>query len=329
MNESNHERINDYLRTLEKALGGPREQSREIVGEVRADLNAHIESHLGDGHSDDEAVEHALEEMGNAYELANLVRREIPPFGGRLLTLIRYVAASGVMLWMLLMLWYLRAGTYGASGLTATGLVLLLHLPIILLLWPRIVWRMNWLFGLIPAGLGLGFAIFLAFGSTTSTQTIYIPQTDEEVAAMNQQIEAQAPALSDSELPSFSAVLVLIAEGFVVLILLIAMQQRSQRRMIILCSLIAVVLVEVPYQIEEAIFRQDRKRAVDYLDAAFKKSGTYPSAEVFVASGPRLRSKAPWLVVENENFYFYWSRPLSPGFSICSSSKDGRIWVQD
>ncbi len=299
------------------------------MGEVHADLNAHIELHQGDGHSEDDAVEHALGEMGNAYELANLVRREIPPFGGRILTSIRYLAASGVLLWMLLMLWYFRAGTYGASGLTATGIILLIHLPIILLLWPRIVWRMNWLFGLIPAGLAFGIAIFLASGGTTHTETIYIPQTEEEVAAMNQQLEAQEPALSDSAFPSFSAILIIITGGFVVVILLIAMQQRSQRRMILLCSLIAVVLVEVPYQIEEAIFRQDRKRAVDYLDAAFKKSGTYPSTEVFVASGPRLRSKAPWLVVENENFYFYWSRPLSPGFSICSSSKDGRIWVQD
>jgi hypothetical protein len=139
MNDTSQDRINDFLRTLVKALGDAGGQSQEIVEEVRADLNAHVERYLTEGHSESVAVEHALGEMGNPYELAHHVRREIPPFGGEVLTSVRYVAAIGVTLWSLFLLWYFRAGSYGFSGFTVIVGVLLLHLPLILLLWPRIV----------------------------------------------------------------------------------------------------------------------------------------------------------------------------------------------
>ena len=186
MTDANHERVNDFLRSLEKALGGPGRRSEGILGEVRADLEAHVKRYQAEGQSEDEAVEHALDEMGNPYELAHHVRQEIPPFEGEVLTTIRYVAACGVNLWTLLMLWHFRAGSYGHSGPLVSGAVMLLHLPVILLIWPRIVWRKNWLFGLIPAGLALLLFIFMNSAGVKNEElmSVRIRETEEEVAAL-------------------------------------------------------------------------------------------------------------------------------------------------
>lgn len=67
MNESNRERVNDFLRDLEEALGRSGRQSEEIAEEVRADLEAHMERLQGEGRSESEAVELALRDLGNPY----------------------------------------------------------------------------------------------------------------------------------------------------------------------------------------------------------------------------------------------------------------------
>ena len=153
MTDVNREKVERYLQSLEEALGRSNAQSVGILGEVRGDLESHVERFEAEGLPEDEAVERALEEMGNPFELAHHMLREVPPFGGMAVSVIRYLIASGVILWTLLMLWMFRSGTYGFNPILS--IVVLLYLPAILLLWPRVVWRRNWLFGLIPAGVAL------------------------------------------------------------------------------------------------------------------------------------------------------------------------------
>ena len=136
MNESNLERIDEFLGAVETALGRAGRQSKEILAEVRGDLHAHVNRLRSDGFTEDEAVGRALDQMGNPYELAHHVRWEVPPFGGELLTYVRYIAACCIGFWLIMLLWYFRAGTYGASGSLVVVGVLLLHLPVIVLLWP-------------------------------------------------------------------------------------------------------------------------------------------------------------------------------------------------
>lgn len=327
MNERNQERINDFLFTLERALGHPGEQSGGLLEEVRADFDEHVKHFQAAGHSEDEAVEQALAEMGNPYELAHHVRHEVPPFGGKVVTGIRYVAAFGVLVWTLLLMWLFRGGTYGVSGLAVLAGVLLFHLPVILLLWPRIVWRRNWLFGLIPAGLAFLAAIVLAAGGRESSEQILMPRTEEEAADFRQQLEAQEAAASGNL--QVSGILVFSTAGILTIVLLIAIQQSSQRRTVLLVTGLTIALFEIPFQLEELVFRQDREKVRAYFKAELEESGAYPTEENFKTHGPRIRGEHARVSIAQQDFSLFWNRPLRPGHAILYSSEDNRVRIQD
>lgn len=325
MNDSKYTGIEDYLTALESALGRPNGQSRDIVDEVRADLSTQVEHLQADGLSHPEAVQQALGEMGNPYELAHQVKQQIPPFGGTAITAIRYVAAGGLILWLGVLLWLMRGWSYGISGLTVTLAILFMHLPVILLLWPRIVWRRNWLFGLIPAGIGLAVVLLLNLGGVESSQEIVFPQSEEEIAALNRQLEQQAAAGDDTSAP----ILILATAGIVTFILLMAIQRKVQRRVVLIALVLGASLIEVPFQIEEMVFRQDVESIHRYLEANRGADGSYPGEEEFRAAGPELRTSSPGLRMSDQSFSLFWTRPLSSGFSIRYSSEDGHISIQD
>lgn len=321
--------IEEYVAALETALGRPNAQSRDIVDEVRADLNVRVEQLQSDGLPHPDAVQQALGDLGNPYELAHGMKQEIPPFSGDLIRGIRYAAAGGLTLWLVVLLWLLRGWSYGVSGLTVTLAILFMHLPVILLLWPRIVWRRNWLFGLIPAGIAFAVALVLNLGGVESSQEIsgVLPQTEEEVAALNRQLEQQAAAGMDSPRPF--PIAILSTAGIVTFILLMAVQRKVQRRVVVLAALLLVALVEIPFQVEEMLFRRDVEKIHTYLEAGRSPDGAYPAADEFDAHGPELTSRNPGLSVTGQQFSLFWTRPLSSGFAIRYSSDDGRISIQD
>ena len=91
--------------------------------------------------------------------------------------------------------------------------------------------------------------------------------------------------------------------------------------------LLAVVCVEVPYQVEELLFRPDRNRVRDYVEASLGENGAYPTEEVFKANGPKLISRDANIVFNEgqEGYTIFWSRPLCSGYSINCSSEDDHI----
>jgi len=237
MNESNLQRIDEFLGKFEVALGRPSRQSKEILAEVCADLHAHVKRHLTEGCSEDEAVGRAIDQMGNPYELAHHIRWEVPRSSSDLLTAVRYMAACSLALWLVTLLWYLRAGSYGGFGSLIVVGISLLHLPVILLLWPHVVWRKNRLFGLVPAGLAFVLGMWLAVGGVQSNQTLETPHASQNIDALQneegelspqQLIEALEAPLADAGLTSVSTVLIFSAAAFATVVLLIAMQQRAQ-----------------------------------------------------------------------------------------------------
>ena len=119
--------------------------------------------------------------------------------------------------------------------------------------------------------------------------------------------------------------------GVVAIILLVAMQQRYQRRVVVLAMLLAVVCVEVPYQVEELLFRHDRNRVRDYVELSLCENGAYPTEEVFKANGPKLISRNANIDFNEgqEGYTIFWSRPLCSGYSINCSSEDDQVWIQD
>jgi hypothetical protein len=321
MNESNLQRIDEFLGKFEMALGRSSRQSKEILAEVCADLHAHVKRHRADGCTEDEAVGRALDQLGNPYELAHHVRWEVPPFVGDLLTTVRYIAACSLALWLVMLLWFFRAGSYGGFGSLVVVGTLLLHLPVILLLWPQVVWRINLLFGLVPAGLAFVMGIWLAVGGVQSNQTLETLHASQNIDALQneegelspqQLIEALEAPLADAGLTSVSTVLIFSAAAFATVVLLIAM--------------LLFAVVEVPFQVEEAFFRRDRELARAHMDT---RQETKPTTEDVTAIRQKLINSSARFQHSGEHFSLFWNRPLCSGFSIQFSSQDGRVSVQD
>lgn len=326
MNDNSQDRINDFLSEFRQALGQPGGRREDTIAEVRADLEAHIEHHRSAGKSQTDAVDLALTQMGDPLELARQVRREASPFDGPVLTGTRFAAAGALILWLLAMLWFIRAGTYGLDGFTATLGITLLHLPLILLVWPRIVWRKNWLFGLIPAGIAFGIALFLAVGGTESRVefSIPIPTAGEEAVDQAQMDAIQNAVGVEEPLPSPAAKALFAVAGGITVFLLVAMQRRTQRRTALVAMVFGMALVEVPFQIEELLFRREIQKARDQVQAS------EPSPGVTVPLQPGDKPRRGDLKILDGRFILTWSqRPLSPSNAIIFDSVDDRIRVQD
>lgn len=327
MREASHEKVEGFLQDLEQALGRSAGQARRVVDEVRADLEAHVERLRHDGVEEDEAVRRALDDLGNPYELAHRMRREIPPFGGPVLTTLRTLAAAGVVLWMLLLLWTFRAWEYGFRP-SATGLVVGFHLPVALLLWPRIVWRRNWMFASGIAALAAVVAIGLALGGVRSTSV------NETLLVMNEGGGLAAPspvevAVAEEEPSRWPWYLVGAGLSGLTLLLLASMQRRVQQRIAILALVASVAAVEVPFQVEELIFRGEVERFRSYLETAAARTGSLPTSEQIAEEGPRSSSPHAWVRGTVEDWSLFWARPLSPGASLIYSSADGAVVAQD
>ena len=320
MNSANQETLDNYLEDLKRALSRQSAQSEGIVAEVRADLESHVERLQSEGSTEEEAVAGAIDEIGNPYEIAHQILEEIPPFGGDVISGIRYVAACGVILWVVFLLWTLRAGVYGFSP-KLYAIIMLLHLPAVLLLWPRIVWRKNWLFGLIPAAIALMVVLSGAFGGVESSQSSTIPMdAGGEILAA----EPSDTGISGIQLALISTLL--LAIGFA---LLMAIQRRSQRRFALVALMLVLGGIEAVFQVEEWIFRKDRERLVNYLETAFRADGAYPANEVVESQLLGLKCDHLRLSSQGEEFHIFWSRPLSSGHSIVYSSGKGGIRIQD
>ena len=157
MSRVGRERVEAFLRELEEAVGGAQDQRDEISDEVRADLDEHMSRFEEEGCSEDEAVERALSEMGNPYELGYRMRSEVPPFSSGPVRVVRYLICGVIIAWVLLLTWGLRGMGYGPSPV----LYLLfwgMPLPVIALLWPKIVWKRNWMYS-ISLGTAAAIAI--------------------------------------------------------------------------------------------------------------------------------------------------------------------------
>ena len=325
MNNTNREKIDEYLASLEEALGRPGAQSAGILDEVRGDLETHVDRSVEKGLSEDEGVALAISEMGNPYELAHQMLREIPPFGGGVTTVVRYAAASAVILWTLALLWLMRPGVYGVHPILYV-IVVMLHLPAILLIWPRIVWRKNYLFGLIPAGIALVVAMAFSFSGTRDTSIeIPLPPAGETLPA------AQLPAipLPEHQPEETRGIWVAVVLVLIGVILLMAMQRRSQRRAVIVAMLVGIGSIEAAFQGEEWIFRQDQENVRQFLEASFRENGSYPTEEAVRDAGPEVRSDHLMLRPNGDAFTMFWRRPLSRGHAIVYSSGDGKIRIQD
>lgn len=313
-------RTEEFFNRLEVALGRSSPQNREVVAEVRADFQAQVEALRGSGMGEEEAVGQVISQMGEPEVLAAEMKAVLPPLSSGPAAVIRYVLAGGLILWTLLLMWTFRAWDYGLSG--GLFLALGLHVPVILVLWPKIIWRRNWLFGVVPAAVLVLGAIVLNMAGTEHTGVIaledgvLVPPPEAEVIDAGDELRWQ--------------VLVLVGALALAVGLLFGMIQQSRQRLVVLVAvLLPVLVVEGAFQWEEGVFRQQRdrlERLVAEQGPSMPKRG--PIKQLGLGGSHRARGTYE-LSEDGKEFTMWWGRPLSSGCSICYGSEDGRIWVND
>jgi hypothetical protein len=316
-------RTEEFFDRLEAALGRPSPQNRDVVAEVRADFHAQVDALQEGGMAEDEAVEQVLAEFGEPEALAAGMKRVLPPLSSGPLAVIRYVLAGGAILWTLALMWTFRAWDYGLSP--GLFFALLFHLPVILVLWPKLIWRKNWLFGVVPAAVLVGAAIVLNVAGTS--------QTSMEIVVAEDGSLAPSPDVELAEVDDgvrWQLMVLIGALGVAVVILFGMMQQRRQRLVVLVAVLVPLLIVEGAFQWEESVFRAHVERVKRLMADPERKlpaRGTF--REMGITASDRDGGGHVRLSEDGRDFGMFWSRPLSPSASLHYSSQDGRYSAND
>ena len=112
-----------------------------------------------------------------------------------------------------------------------------------------------------------------------------------------------------------------------VVVLFGLMQQRRQRVVALVATLVPLLTVEGIFQWEERVFRQQRDHMAGLVKEAKAPLPERGKLKEVGVAGAKRGSYS--LSEDGTNFTLFWPRPLSSGFSIAYSSEDGRIWVND
>lgn len=327
MKQENSERVDEFLRQLEDALPKNRGRRDEVREEVEGDLLALIEKELESGSSEEDSVNRALDEMGNPFELAYRISEVAAPTQPPVLSVLRYILAGGILLWTLYVAWGVRAWGYGFEGSAFLAGVLLFHFPMVLVIWPGVVWRPNWLFGLIPVGIVIAVAMGASLLGTQTTQTY----TLEPVGDQGSEAVAMIPSSQgDGQMPLWARWLLLVGLFGVFSVLVLAVQQARQRRHVLLVAGLFFFVLETSFQIEEGIFRSDWKRIQGFAASFEDEVGRVLTKEELDSKGPRLGNESfHFYARETGGYSLYWNRPLSSGFALIADSESDTVRVQD
>lgn len=316
--------IEKYLSDLGAALKVSDWQKEKILAEVRSDIESMVEKFELDGKGD-RSVSLALDEFGNPYEMAHHMKKEVPPHDGMGLSVVRYILAGIAMLWTIIFLWNIRPWNYGFSW--GSPLIGLMHIPFVLLLWPRIIWRKNWLYGVIPPVIALIAFWLIAFSGQKSETTVGAFETNAagELIVVEPVIEIQnGGAISSNEQMIFTLILLSILVA-----LILAMQQSKQRWIVSVSVVLLFGIIEIAYYAEEMRFKEDLENVKIYVASQVEQNGQYPGELDLADTVPNLNNKSALYRSTESGYTLFWPRPLSRGNSIYYSSESDTIDVQD
>ena len=328
MNDTNQNRIDRFMRAFGQALGHPATSREEIIAEIRADLASHIERLEASGSSREEALDLALAELGDPQELARTLGPAATPMQGTAINTIRYIAAGGMLLCALGMMLGFRGLTYGWAGLGPVLIIGLFIMPLILLVWPGIIWRKNWLFGLIPVGIAVLIVLFSQFvGSETVEIDLSSTLNTEGMATTGTMpVQPSGAAGEEAPLPPESIALIAVLFG-ANLFLILAMQRRKQQRIILLALLVGISVVEIPFQIEELVFRRKIQQARARYEAQARNAPDDNADQPTVPGQPLSpsNSRDGFVVEMNRAFSFTGGS----GYTLVYHSEGNRVEVRD
>ncbi len=313
------EQTEEYIGRLEGALDLPQVHARRVVDEVRGDLVAAVASRCRQGMGEAEAVEEVLRDLADPEEMAAQISKSVPPLSHGGVRAVRYLLGAGLMVYAAWLLWGIRAWGYGLELFPRRAVIWVVVLAFTAAIWPAIVWRRNWLHGAVPFGVVVGLFFlgnFLGVGG--------------EQAAVDPGAPPEWPPVADGWGLADYLMLAGVAAGVVYLSWQI--QRRRQRLAVVALGLLALLVVEGAFQVEEHVFRRQRDRLAQLVEEHPGEGGSAPSREALAAVGD------PLLDADNvhyrpargaAHFTLFWDRPLSPGFAIVYWSGDGRVWIND
>ncbi|MGI9473158.1 MAG: permease prefix domain 1-containing protein [Rubripirellula sp.] len=297
-----------YLDTLRDSLDLPSWQTQPIIDEVSADLRGHVQRHVDAGIQEEDAVSAAIAEMGPPAELGRQMKAAIPPLPNSNVRMLRRIVAVVLGLGLFWLLWNIRAWDYGFS-MGRVVAVVSVALTMILLVWPDIIWRGNWLYQGLPTMLVLGGS-FLAMTVGTSTQFVDGQPVKEPMIS----IDAMRIGLC-------------VAFVCLAIYLLGMIQQRRQRVVALTFVLLGVAAIEIPFLVEEYYYNRRLDLVKQTLEAAKQSGGTYPLDDgVLSDQFAEFRYGAS---PKGEKYTLIWNRPLSPHFGLGYASEGDRMWVLD
>lgn len=328
-------RVHAFFAALEAALGGPHEQSDAVLAEVRADLEAQVEGVVARGTDRELAWVEALDSLGEPVALARSMRGALPPPPPRpWVRHLRMLLSGMVAGWGLLMIFVFRSSDYGFNP-RLFSLMLGLHLPLALLLWPGLIWRWNPLFSTGAAALAVLLALGVHFGARSSTITY---ELDPEPGVTEAGITAagiRASVVADPGLAEATALLITVGFAGLAVLTITLLQRRRQRRVVLAWTFGLVATIEAAHQVEEALFRAEARHAEQWIDARTAERGALPTSEEFEAQyEPRWLSEVHYRPTNGQDpdgaasFAVSWPRATQHHHGLVYDS-DGTIHGHD
>ena len=331
------QRVKTFFDSLEKALGGPHEQSDAVQAELRADLEAQVREAVAAGTDRGLAWARALEELGDPETLARSMKGALPPSMPRTYARnLRMIGAGLVAVWALTLLFSFRSWDYGID-LRMTLALLGVHLPLVLLLWPSVVWRWNPLF---YSGSSLAFIFALAllefwFRNTTITYDVS-PGSELMTEAQSVASDALPTVPTVPTVPTWTlADLIPVAFAGLIVLTFWLIQRRRQRWIALAWTLGLMAPIEAVYQVEEGLFRAEAQHAAAWVGARLEARGALPTSEEFDKEyEPRWLSRLHYYTKKGSDpggspsWALHWSRATQRSSELGYHS-DGRIWGND
>jgi hypothetical protein len=325
------QRVQEFFALLEKALGGPHEQSDAVQAELRADLEAQVGDAVAAGADRELAWSQALEALGEPDALARSMRGALPPSMPRdWARNLRIIGAGLVAAWTLSILFSIRSWDYGVD-LRTTSIVLGTHLPLVLLLWPGVAWRWNPLF---YTGSSLTFGFLLVLLDVWARNTTIKHNLGAEVGLMTEAGAEVGSALPVAPTWSLFDLVPFAFAGLIVLTFWM-IQRRRQRWLALAWTLALLAPVEAVHQVEEGFFRAEAQHAVAWVEARLQESGSLPTSEEFKQNyEPRWLSRLHYYPTDgtdpggSPSWALHWSRATQHSSELGYHS-DGRIWGND
>lgn len=242
---------------------------------------------------------------------------EVPPWNGPVVRSLRVLLTIAFTLLLASIAWHARADTLGFSWLRVVGWGTM-FLTIILIAWPGVVWRKNWMFSAIPAGCIMLLAMLvLSLG--------FSGQTVQQIGPDGQLIAA-TPSASGT----LHVVLYVLLGLFVLfsVYLLLMMRQPRQRLAAIGLVLLLLAIIELPYAWEEQQFALHLDEMKAYLATTYQEQGAYPTEQQL---GKRLAGSSFHYRVapDGSDYSLFWTRPLNHGYELGYSTKRDAVWIID